>query len=69
MQREIDGVLMVVWVKEGDQLSNIADTDSYSYEYANIFVGGESEEELVDKYRRCRELLPFEFEPVTAGKG
>jgi hypothetical protein len=69
MQREIDGVLVVLWVKEGDRLSNFIDTDSYSFEYANIFIGGESEEELLDKYRRCRELLPFEFEPVTAGKG
>ncbi len=65
MQREIDGVLVVVWVKEGDQLSDFADSDSYSFEYANIFIGGTSEEELKAKYRRCLELLPFEFEPVT----
>jgi len=65
MQREIEGVLVVIWVKEGDRLSRFADTDSYSFEYANIFIGGQNETELVDKYRRCMQLLPFEFEPMT----
>ena len=65
MRHEIDGVSIVVWVKEGQQLSDFADQDSYSYEYANIFIGGHSEEELQHKYRRCLELLPFEFEPIA----
>ena len=69
MQREIDGVLVVVWVKEGDQLSRLADSDSYSFEYANIFIGGASEDDLLDKYRRCMQQLPFEFEPVTDQEG
>ena len=69
MQREIDGVLVVVWVKAGDQLSRLADSDSYSFEYANIFIGGESEDDLLDKYRRCMQQLPFEFAPVTGQEG
>lgn len=66
LQREIDGVFVVVWAHEGARLSDFADTDSYSFEYANIFVGGESEEELLEKYHACMQRLPFEFEPVTA---
>lgn len=69
MRREIDGVLVVIWVKEGDRLSHFADTDSYSFEYANIFIGGENEDDLLDKYRRCMQQLPFEFEPVTTQEG
>ncbi|MFO7577524.1 MAG: ATP-grasp domain-containing protein [Pelovirga sp.] len=65
VRHEIDGVFIVVWVEEGQRLSEFADQDSYSFEYANIFVGGHSEEELQHKYRRSLELLPFEFEPVT----
>ena len=65
LQKEVDGVLVMVWVKEGDRLSNFVDTDSYSFEYANIFIGGESEEELVKKYQQCMERLPFEFESLT----
>ncbi|WP_020676207.1 ATP-grasp domain-containing protein [Geopsychrobacter electrodiphilus] len=66
MQQEIDGVLVMVWVKEGDRLSEFTDSDSYSFEYANIFIGGKSEEELLSKQQRCLEMLPFEFEPLTA---
>ncbi|MDG5470061.1 ATP-grasp domain-containing protein [Deltaproteobacteria bacterium IMCC39524] len=65
LQKDVDGVLVVVWVNEGDRLSNVADTDSYSFEYANIFIGGESEEELVGKYQQCMKRLPFEFESLT----
>ncbi len=66
LQREIDGVFVVVWAREGTRLSDFADSDSYSFEYANIFVGGGSEEELLEKYLACLQRLPFEFEPMTA---
>jgi hypothetical protein len=65
LQKEVDGVLAVVWVKEGDRLSSFKDTDSYSFEYANIFVGGRSEEELMEKYHHCMKRLTFEFESLT----
>jgi hypothetical protein len=65
LQKEVDGILAVVWVKEGDRLSSFKDTDSYSFEYANIFVGGRSEEELLEKYQHCKKRLPFEFESLT----
>lgn len=66
VQNEIDGVLVVLWVKEGDRLSHFADTDSYSFEYANIFIGGKDEKDLIDKYQRTMQKLPFEFEPMSA---
>lgn len=65
MRHEINGVSIIILVKEGQRLSDLFDQDTYSVEYANIFIGGHSEEELQHKYRRCLELLPFEFEPVT----
>lgn len=65
IQKEIEGILIVVWAKEGERLSRFADTDSYSYEYANIFVGGANEEELISKYHLVMRKLPFDFEPVT----
>jgi biotin carboxylase len=65
LQKEVDGVLVMVWAKEGDRLSTFADTDSYSFEYANIFVGGGSEEELLKKYQLCMKRLSFEFESLT----
>lgn len=64
MQQEVDGAMLKLWVAEGDRLSDFEDQDSYSFEYANLFVGGQSEEDLQEKYARCMELLPFEFEPL-----
>jgi len=63
MRHKIDGVSVVVLIKEGQRLSDFVDQDSYSFEYANIFIGGHNEEELQQKYHRCMELLPFEFVP------
>ena len=65
MQREVDGVMVKLWVGEGDRLSDYEDQDSYSFEYANLFIGGKSEEDLQEKYARCMELLPFEFESLA----
>jgi hypothetical protein len=66
VQNEIDGVLVVLWVKEGDRLSHFADTDSYSFEYANIFIGGKDEKDLIDKYQRTMQKGPFDVEPMSA---
>ncbi len=64
-----------ILVREGERLSELlAVQNSYSYELANIFIGGRDEEELVEKYNDILELLPFtiEKEPVsddfTAGR-
>jgi len=48
-------------VNEGDQLSELRDQDSYSFELANIWLGAQTQDELLDKYRRVAEQLPFEF--------
>lgn len=66
LQQEVDGVFVVVWAREGARLSDFTDSDSYSFEYANIFVGGSCEEELLEKYHACMQRLPFEFEPLPA---
>ena len=65
IKEQIDGVMALAWVKEGERLSRFQDTDSYSYEYANIFVGGNNEDELLSKYNSVIQKLPFEFEPIT----
>lgn len=48
-------------VEEGDRLSELRDQDSYSYELANIWLGAQSQDELLDKYRKVAEQLHFEF--------
>lgn len=51
---------MQVLVKDGQRLSHLSFQDSYSFEIANIFFGGKSDEELRRKYADTMEVLPFE---------
>lgn len=51
-------------VQPGQRLSELADQESYSYEIADLFIGGRSEEEICEKYRLCQRMLKFEFDRV-----
>ncbi len=54
---------MKILVQEGDCLSELAAVqDSYSYELANIFIGGRDEADLLDKYKKTLEILSFRIE-------
>ena len=48
-------------VEEGMRLSQLRDQDSYSYEIANVWLGAQSQEELLEKYRGIVARLHFEF--------
>lgn len=48
---------------EGARLSDLALQEPYSYELAEIFLGGRSESDLRDRYDRLCALMPFELEP------
>jgi biotin carboxylase len=62
VEREIPGVTVNVVAQQGERLSDLASQDSYSYELADIFVGGCDEDDLVAKYDRCVEALRFDFD-------
>ncbi|MFF3491781.1 acetyl-CoA carboxylase biotin carboxylase subunit family protein [Streptomyces sp. NPDC002795] len=53
IEREIPGVRIDLVPDEPQHLSDSGHQDSYSYEVAHIFTGGDSEEELREKYDRC----------------
>ena len=46
-------------VCEGMRLSDLNYQDSYSYEIASVFVGGDSEQELLQKYCDVQQALPL----------
>jgi biotin carboxylase len=52
-------------VDEGMRLSELKDQDSYSYEIAVIFLGGNSQNELLQKYRAVQQALPVELAPLS----
>ncbi|MFI8848813.1 ATP-grasp domain-containing protein [Streptomyces sp. 891-h] len=53
VEEEIPGVRIDVVPAEGQRLRNLTQQDSYSYEIAHIYTGGEDENELREKYDRA----------------
>lgn len=64
IQQKIPGTFVEVLVNEGTRLSNLLNQDSYSFEIADIYVGGQTQKALLENYDQVLALLPFEFEPV-----
>ena len=56
------GTVIKVPVKEGQELEDLQGQDSYSFELANLFIGGRDQTELLAKYERCLEGLTFAIE-------
>lgn len=63
----IPGVDVQILVREGLRLSDLPNQDSYSYEVADLYIGGRDERELLDKYHRSLQMLPFDIEPDVPG--
>lgn len=68
MLQEVPDTYMNLGVKKGDRLSELKDQDIYSYDLADLFIGGQSADDLERKYQRCLEILPFEISPGESGE-
>jgi hypothetical protein len=55
---------ILIQVKPGQRLSSLPEQDSYSYEIGVLYLGADSEQELLDKHRTARGMLPFVIDPV-----
>lgn len=62
LKKFIPGLEMKLHVKKGMHLGELRGQDSYSYELANIYLGGRDQRELVDRYQQCVEGLTFDIE-------
>ncbi|MCX5281229.1 MULTISPECIES: ATP-grasp domain-containing protein [unclassified Streptomyces] len=67
IEREIPGTRIDIVPSEGSRLSDLPGQDSYSYELAHIFTGGDTEEELREKYDRCVAALGLTFDETAPG--
>lgn len=56
------GTEIQLHIQPGMRLSELRDQDSYSYEIAVIFTGGQSQKELLEKYRAIQQALRLELE-------
>lgn len=64
LQKLLPDLDLAVLVEKEQQLSSMFYQDSYSYELAVIFVGGDSEEMLEDAYQMCVDCLPIHLKPL-----
>jgi hypothetical protein len=66
VEREIPGTVVRPQVTPGMRLSELLEQDSYSYALCYLFIGGDDQKDLLDKYIRCQEMLTFDIEAVEA---
>ena len=62
MQARYPEAMVQVLVGEGQRLSHLRFQDSYSFEIADIFIGGDDPKQLLTKYADVMENLPFEID-------
>lgn len=61
LRRTFAGAEVELHVHEGMRLSQLGRQDSYSYEVAVLFLGADSQRELLADYRRAVDMLNFAF--------
>jgi len=62
IKETIPGLEVVLRVSEGVHLTGLQGQDSYSFELANIFIGGRDQRELVERYEKVINGLTFDIE-------
>lgn len=64
IQTSFPGVEIQSHIHSGMRLSTLKDQDSYSYEIAVIFLGGNSQQELLQKYHKVQQAMQVKLEPI-----
>ena len=63
VKRDIPGVEIKPQVSPGMRLDELLEQDSYSYAICYLFIGGDDQKDLLDKYLHCQDILTFEIDP------
>ncbi len=61
IEEDFPGTIIELSVNEGTELSDVDVQDSYSFEIAEIWLGADDQDELIEKYHRVADRLHFEF--------
>ncbi len=62
LKKFVPGLEVKIPVKDGTHTSEMQGQDSYSFELANVFIGGRDQAELVEKYNKCLEGMTFDID-------
>jgi len=65
ISQKIPGTFIDLQGKAGMKLSDIPEQDSYSYATAFIYLGADSQKELLEKYQQCRQMLTYQYQDLT----
>lgn len=69
IEADIPGVRIQIIAVEGERLSRLLHQDSYSYETALLFIGGDSNEDIENRSEQVKARLNLELEREQAGLG
>ncbi|WP_237065169.1 ATP-grasp domain-containing protein [Microbulbifer guangxiensis] len=61
LESRVPGCKIAILVDEGMRISDLASQDSYSFEVANICLGGQDQADMLEQYREVAAALRFEF--------
>jgi biotin carboxylase len=61
LRETFPGAMFFTYVKEGMELADLPNQDSYSFELGDLFLGGNSREELTENFREAMRILDFRF--------
>jgi biotin carboxylase len=64
-QKRFPGTFVQVLVKSGQHLSDLLYQDSYSFKLAIVYMGADSEEELLDNFEKVKKILEFRIEELS----
>ena len=64
LKQRFPDALVRPMVSEGERLAHLPYQDSYSFEIAHVFLGADSQPELLSKYQAVLELLRFRIAPA-----
>lgn len=64
LEEQLGGAAIRVLTTEGERLSASYGEDSYSYVLAELFIGGQDEEDLLAKYEQFRTRATFDIEDI-----
>ena len=66
LEERFPEALFHTYLHEGMWLSELRNQDSYSFELADLFLGADSRDELLENFREAMEILDFRFsQPVS----
>jgi hypothetical protein len=64
LEEEFEGALIQPHVTTGQRLGDLQDQEPYSYRLGVMYLGGKSQSEMLETYRRCKEALGFRIRPL-----